>query len=342
MSGYRRKTQEERDAEVAELKATLDSAVERLANSPEQWVEFLDVVADFAARYSFGNQLLILVQAQERGFSPTMARPYGTRDKKTRKPRSGWAGGWLALDRHVKKDETGLQIWRPNMVRMTEEEYAEHLARGGRPVKRVNGKLPLVLRGFRIARVFDIAQTEGADVEVPSITVTRKVRAPGAARPELLTGDDSTGALDEIISMIKAQGYTFEWAAKGSIGGANGRTSPVFRTVKVRDDVDAAQAVKTSVHELAHILCGHVDDGFDYVAHRGEAETQAESVAYIVCGALGLNTEPYSAPYIATWAGGDMDKVRKCAETVVRVARQVLATLDAGTDEDGEEGGTEA
>lgn len=331
---FKRKSKEELDAEVDALKATLDAAVQRLADSPEQWVEFLDVISQFGARYSWGNQLLILIQATERGFSPTMVRPYGCRDKATGKPRSGWAGGWLTLGRNVRKGETALKVWRPNLVRMSEAEYAAHLAKGGKSVRRdKNGKLPKVLKGYGIASVFDISQTEGDDVELPpAVTVTRKMRAPGGKRPELLTGDDETGALDEFISMIKGQGYSFEWAAKAALGGANGDTSGLFKAVRVRDDVDKAQAAKTAVHELAHILCGHVDDAFDYVAHRGQAETEAESVAYIVCGALGLDTERYSAPYVATWAEGNMDLVRASANKISKTARTILAAFDAEAD----------
>lgn len=337
---FKRKSQEERDAEIASLKSTLDSAIERLAESPEQWIEFLDVVAQFAANYSFGNQLLILIQAQERGFSPTMVRPYGSRDRANGgKPRSGWAGGWLGLGRNVIKGERGLKIWRPVLRRMTEEEHQAHIAKGGRPLPRVNGKLPKRLVGWGIASVFDISQTEGADVEMPpQVTVTRRVRASGGVRPELLTGDDTTGELDAFIRLIKSEEYTFERVARSVLAGANGRTSGTFRTVQVRDDVDDAQAVKTTVHELAHILCEHVDPGFDYVAHRGRAETEAESVAYIVCGALGLDTEKYSAPYVASWANGDMELVKASADKIVKVAKAILAhfteTEEATTDTD--------
>jgi hypothetical protein len=42
---------------------------------------------------------------------------------------------------------------------------------------------------------------------------------------------------------------------------ANGPTDPASRTVIVRDDLSPAQACKTLVHEHAHIVLGHVDNG---------------------------------------------------------------------------------
>jgi hypothetical protein len=101
--------------------------------------------------------------------------------------------------------------------------------------------------------------------------------------------------------------------------------------VKVRNDVSTAQRLKTTVHELAHIRCEHLTGariGEDL--HRGRRETEAESVAHIVCKALGLDTAVYSDAYVMGWADGDMDLVKQCAETVLRVAKQTLTDLTPG------------
>jgi len=59
-----------------------------------------------------------------------------------------------------------------------------------------------------------------------------------------------------------------------------------------------AQRVKTIGHEIAHAL---LHEKFD---DRAVAELEAESTAYVVCQALGLDTSDYSFGYVATWAGG--------------------------------------
>ncbi|WP_133725390.1 hypothetical protein [Pseudonocardia autotrophica] len=51
------------------------------------------------------------------------------------------------------------------------------------------------------------------------------------------------------------------------------------------------------------------------VQHRGRAETEAESVAHIVCAAFGLDSEPYTDAYVMGWADGDIDIVRAAAAT---------------------------
>jgi hypothetical protein len=94
--------------------------------------------------------------------------------------------------------------------------------------------------------------------------------------------------------------------------------------------------------ELAHIRCDHLTGariGEDL--HRGRAETEAESVAHIVCKALGLDSASYSDAYVMGWADGDMDLVKQCAETVLRVAKQILTDLTpsrADTDPDADTG----
>ena len=48
----------------------------------------------------------------------------------------------------------------------------------------------------------------------------------------------------------------------------------------------------------------------DLMKQRGEEkdkltkETEAESIAFTVCSALGIDTSDYSFPYVASWASG--------------------------------------
>lgn len=47
------------------------------------------------------------------------------------------------------------------------------------------------------------------------------------------------------------------------------------------------------------------------------AEAEVESVVYIMCDALGLNSGEYSFPYVARWAEGSDDLVRETAERAI-------------------------
>ncbi|MGH8880620.1 MAG: ImmA/IrrE family metallo-endopeptidase, partial [Stackebrandtia sp.] len=99
------------------------------------------------------------------------------------------------------------------------------------------------------------------------------------------------------------------------LGGANDRTDFTNRTITVRDDIPELARCKTLTHELGHVLLhdpdsNDSDEVRDALSHRGRAEVEAESVAYLVCAAAGLDTDGYSFPYVANWAGGDTDRVR--------------------------------
>lgn len=143
--------------------------------------------------------------------------------------------------------------------------------------------------------------------------------APADHHPELLSGDAPEGLWDGVAAQIRARGFTIK---RGRCGGANGITCYDTRTVRVRDDVDDAQAAKTLTHELAHIALGHA---YRDVPQEIE-EIEAESVACIVAAACGLDTRAYSAPYVASWAR-DLDTATTSAERVYDAADTILARL---------------
>lgn len=203
---------------------------------------------------------------------------------------------WLELGRQVRKGEKAIQILAPLTYSRKDEVTGE----------KVSG-----IRGFRFVNVFDVSQTEGDPI--PDI------------RPTLLSGDDLPVVWDQIQKQIEAHGYTVE---RGNCNGANGYTDPIGRKVRVRSDVSGAQALKTLVHELAHIECGHCDTVGAY-SHRGRCEVEAESTAYLVCQHIGLESDSYSFPYVARWADGDVDLIKKTANTVIKAAHKITETVEA-------------
>lgn len=197
---------------------------------------------------------------------------------------------WQGLGRQVRKGEKGIAVLAPCTYKRESED----------------GEEVRVLRGFKVEHVFDLAQTDGDTiVEVA---------------PVLLDGEAPEGLWDSVAKQIAAAGFML---ARGDCGGANGLTNWADRTVTVRADVSDAQACKTLVHELAHVM---LHEGS--VVCRGVKEVEAESVAYIVAAACGLPTDGYSLPYVARWADGDMAKVKETAEKVIRCAHSILEGIE--------------
>jgi hypothetical protein len=92
-----------------------------------------------------------------------------------------------------------------------------------------------VLRGFRVAHVFDITQTDGDAVEPP-------------ARPALLEGEAPPGLWDTLAGQIRRAGYTL--VRSEIANGANGVTNFTRRTVIIAPHLSPAQATKTLAHDL--------------------------------------------------------------------------------------------
>ena len=73
----------------------------------------------------------------------------------------------------------------------------------------------------------------------------------------------------------------------------------------IRPELDPAQRVKTLAHELGHVMLHEPQDATDaatVAACRGQREVEAESVAFLVTSAHGIDSAQYSFPYVAGWA----------------------------------------
>jgi hypothetical protein len=247
--------------------------------SGDDWARMLAVAARFH-HYSPANVLLILCQ-----------RPDATRVAGYR--------AWQAVGRQVRRGERGIAILAPCTYAVRADDEPEPACDEPRRV----------LRGFKVAHVFDLAQTDGHPL--PDL------------RPALLDGDAPAGLWDALAAQVTAAGFALE---RGDCWPANGRTDHAARTVTVRNDVSAAQAAKTLAHELAHVL---LHDGTEYtLGCRGLVEVEAESVAYVVSTASGMPTDAYTLPYVAHWADGNINAIKATADRVISTAHAILSAMD--------------
>lgn len=295
-----------RAARITALHRQIGERVSELCADPA-WQAMLETAARFHS-YSLNNQLLITAQAAAQGFTATRVAGFTT---------------WKTLGRRVIKGAKGIAVLAPCTYRIPSRtdpdargpDTAEPGAAGQPSPDARRPDEPRALRGFRVVHVFDISQTDGEPL--PEV------------RPQLLTGDAPAALRRALAAHVTAHGFTL---TREHCGDANGLTDPAARVVRVRPDIAGAQAVKTLAHELAHIECGHTVDGFGYTRCRGQAEAEAESVAYIVTAWAGLDSGAYTVPYVAGWSGGDPAVLRAAAATVTAAAGRILALLE---DDDG-------
>jgi hypothetical protein len=205
----------------------------------------------------------------------------------------------------VQKGVKGIAIWAPVTRKVeTADEESEQTA-----VRRCVG--------FRLAYVFDVADTEGDPLP----------ESPASAR--LLSGEASPGMWDTLAAQVQLAGYRIELVdAIAHSPGANGTTSPIGRVVQIATSGRSPAAMcKTLAHELAHVLL-HATALQTGTLERARAEVEAESVAYLVCAGYALDSMDYSLGYVTNWSGGDADRVLATAVTVQRCARAILESAE--------------
>ena len=72
--------------------------------------------------------------------------------------------------------------------------------------------------------------------------------------------------------------------------------------IAIDASLSANGKVKTRCHELAHALIRRERQDGDPELDRASEELVVESVAFTCVGALGIKTDGYSVPYLASWA----------------------------------------
>lgn len=127
--------------------------------------------------------------------------------------------------------------------------------------------------------------------------------------------------IEELTEFLAIQGFEVAFEPLDAV---NGFTDFENKLVKVRSDVSSSQRLKTLVHETAHAILHN-----EGIISRAQAELEAESCAYVVCRALGIDSSSYSFPYVARWSDGDVELVNRVARSVHRCAGKILECLES-------------
>lgn len=287
---------EARKAEMEAMTAKLENGVKDVFSS-DGYKEYLNFCAKLP-RYSVNNQILIMLQKPE----ATMCQSFG---------------GWKDMNRHVKKGEKGIRILAPAPYKMEREQDKLDgngkaiLDKDGEPVKE---KVEVTINAFKPVSTFDISQTEGDPI--PTIGVA-----------ELTGSVEGYKTLLEAIQDVVPVPVTFENIESG----AKGYFHLEENRIAVQEGMSEAQTVKTIIHEAAHQAL-HSKEAFDSSAEKkskNQKETEAESVAYVVCQHYGIDTSDYSFAYVATWSEGkEVPELKASLDTIRRTASDLIVKID--------------
>jgi len=203
---------------------------------------------------------------------------------------------WQALGHQVLAKESALRVFAPMKYQKRDSTESE---------------LKQEIRGFKLVPVFDVSQTEGPDLP----DIVRKIE--GLA-PE--------GVFAKLIEFVDQIGYRVERPASLE-SGANGDTDHREGRIRVVKSNAEAQQVKTLAHEIGHALLHDPELVTTRELTRGLKELEAESVAYVTCRALGLETGEYSFGYVLGWAGGREEALQGIKASTRRIQRAAAAVL---------------
>jgi len=272
---------------VAVLKE-LKKGVEGIQDS-YQFRIFLTTMSKFHD-YSIGNQILIMLQDP----NATHVAGFVT---------------WKELGRWVKRGGKSISILAPRFPpRPTCPECGAKVPKGARfcPVCSASIEAEVEIeapRFFIVVSVFDISQTEGKplpEFEVPVLT--------GTVNEELFAG---------LLDLMKKIGVRVSFESRPHLDPSI-KGQYVHGEVWVRPEEPRAQQLKTLTHEIAHYYSEGV-----FRIPRHDAETIAESAAYVVGAHYGFDTGVRSFPYVALWARDkkvldkNLGEIRKVATTML-------------------------
>lgn len=270
-----RSTNQPKTAKEA-IAANVQSLIEQLeAGHSDALTAYLNTMSRFH-NYSFGNVLEI---ARQRPDATRVAGMYA----------------WNQLGRRVKKGEKAIRILAPIVgVRRKRDEEAE---------KDITKQNTRALLGFRTAAVFDVSQTEGA--ELPELKGVSGEVGENRAR---------------LVSFIETQGITLVYTEK--IAPALGMS--YGGRIAILPGQAEAEEFSTLVHELAHEMLHKAERRT--ATTKTVRETEAEAIAFVVGKAVGFTMGTASADYIHLYHG-NASLLAESLEVIQRTSAVILAAL---------------
>lgn len=204
---------------------------------------------------------------------------------------------WQSLGRQVNRGEKAITILAP-VIKKVEEGDGEE-------------KRKLV--AFRTASVFDVAQTSGEPLQIPE--------------PTPLAGARMADVLRHLVPVV---GHPVQF---GHTGEAFGVWSPQEGTITIRENAPKDHQLKTLLHEWSHSIGVPNREAMED-RHRGVEEIVAETTAFVVAGAMGLDTSEYSRGYVAGWAQGDLKRVAEVANQIGSRVHTIISTIEKAAERD--------
>ncbi|WP_350356767.1 ArdC-like ssDNA-binding domain-containing protein (plasmid) [Lactococcus lactis] len=253
----------------------------------ETFKNYLDFARQFR-QYSYRNKILI------KGQNPKASLVAGYRS-------------WQEKGRQVQRGQKALKIFVPNLAAKKDKDGNYSRDKEGNIIKEV--------KGFYLASVYDVSQTEGEPIPKPIYELEENINSPRKF-------DWYIKAITE-LSPVPIQFSEIEGTAKGFF-------VPAEKQIMIRPGMSQSQTIKTMLHEVTHSILHDNDVPVFGSSEYARQEIEAESVAYMVANSLGIETQDYSFGYLASWTdlGLSLENLEKSLDLICNQAQKMMGELD--------------
>lgn len=274
-----------KENEKKDLSEKLSNGI-RDALDSDRYKNFLKVMSK-CYNYSYTNSMLIYIQKED----ATIVKSFTD---------------WKKDKVNINKNEKGLKIFCP--VKRKVNVYKVD-AQGNFELDEQGEKLKVGEQErltFTIGNVFDISQTN-ADPE--------KYKLKMESNEKILNKEEILQRLE------KASNIKFEFAT--NLGRANGMYIPSEEKIKIRANMGDIKTISTCVHEVAHSILHNINNNLSLT--KEQVEFEAESVAYVVCQKLNVNSKQNNFLYLANWVGKeDISEFENSLERIQKASNDIL------------------
>ncbi|MFR6494212.1 MAG: ArdC-like ssDNA-binding domain-containing protein [Lactococcus lactis] len=253
----------------------------------ETFKNYLDFALQFR-QYSYRNK--ILIQSQ----NPKASLVAGYR-------------AWQDKGRQVQRGEKALKIFVPSLAAKKDKDGNYSRDKEGNVIKEV--------KGFYLASVYDVRQTEGEPIPKPIYELEENINNPRKF-------DWYIKAITK-LSPVPIQFAEIKGTAKGFF-------VPSEKQITIRPGMSESQTIKTMLHEITHSILHDNNVPVFGSSEYARQEIEAESVAYMIANSLGIETQEYSFGYLASWTdlGLSLENLEKSLDLICNQAQKMMGELD--------------
>lgn len=220
----------------------------------------------------------------------------------------------------------GFKAWQNKFKRQVNKDEKAIKIIGCRPYeqwvdKEVDGKKERQkIQGFSFfpVSVFDVSQTKGEPL--PQLTA------------ELTANVNGYRDLYHAIKRSTAFKIGFEEITSG----AKGYCDMTENRIALNKGMSESQTIKTLIHEVTHADL-HAPEFQDKTVEKTSLrtkETEAESVALVVCEHYGIDTSDYSFPYLGSWAKDkELSELKESFERIQTQADDLIQRIDTNLED---------